>query len=319
MTWLHERRGVALFAALMIISLIALLIGGAVATSTMAQRSNESSRSDASLMATADYAVYGVLSGPAASSFADLPLGRNTTYSVNLPPSPPITATVSATRLPDDVLWLVADAELLGRDAGRRRVNLVARWRPLLPLPVSPLMARGSVRLRGGLVVAGDTASDAECAATSFASVTVSPGSLVTSADSVSSATDPRAGDPAHYAQTDWQLRALENASGAIHVRADTQISNSSFQGVMIADGSVSIVGPFTLKGIIVARGPIVSSTNALSITGAMLSFAVPSAGQFAIDVAGGVVRFSPCVVARELRRVAQLRVVQQRNWTEIF
>lgn len=314
----HDRRGVALFAALTIIALIALLIGGVVATSTLAQRSDESSRGDASLTASADYAAYEALADPGAEGFADLALGRDTTYTVSLPASP-ITAIVSATRLPDNVLWLVADAELSGRDAARRRVNLVARWRPLVPLPASPFMARGAVRLRGGLVIAGDTASDPECPAPSFADITVAPGAAVTSADSASSAVDARAGDPAHYAQMDWQRRAIENGSGAIHVRADTVISNSSFQGVMIADGGVSIVGPFTLTGIIIARGPIVSSTNELSVTGAMLSFAVPSAGQFAIDVGGGVVHFSPCVIARALRHIERLRVVQQRSWTEIF
>ena len=238
---------------------------------------------------------------------------------VNPPSILPITATVTATRLPDDVLWLVADAELSGRDAGRRRVNLVARWRPLLPVPPSPLMARGAVRLRGGLVVTADTATDAECASTGFAAVTVASGASVTSAESVSTATDPGAGDSAHYAQSAWQRRALERTVGTIQVRADTEISNSSFQGVMLVDGSVSITGPFTVTGIIVARGPIISTTNELSLTGAMISFASPPAGQFAIDVGGGVVRYSPCVVARVLRRIAQLRVVQQRNWAEIF
>jgi hypothetical protein len=312
------RRGVALFAALAIIALIALLIGGAVSTSTLAQRSAESSRADASLMASADYAIHTVLAD-ASQALAELPLGRATTYAVNPASVLPITTTVAATRLPDDVLWLVADAELSGRDVGRRRVNLVARWRPLVPLPTSPLMARGAVRLRGGLVVTADTATDADCAAASFAAVTVPPGGSVTTADSVTSAVDARAGDLAHYAQADWQQRVVESASGAIHVRADTVISNSSFQGVMIADGSVSIVGPFTINGIIIARGPIVVSTNELLLTGALLSFATPSIGQFAIDVGGGVVKFSPCVVARALRRIAQLRVVQQRNWTEIF
>ena len=87
----------------------------------------------------------------------------------------------------------------------------------------------------------------------------------------------------------------------------------------MIADGRVSIVGPFTINGIIIARGPIVSSTNELLLTGAMVSFANPSVGEFAIDVGGGVVQFSPCVVDRSLRRIAHLRVVHERNWTEIF
>ena len=67
----------------------------------------------------------------------------------------------------------------------------------------------------------------------------------------------------------------------------------------MIVDGSVSIAGPFRSTGLIVARGPIVATTNELSLTGAMLSFANPPAGQFAIDLGGGVVRFSPCVVDR--------------------
>ncbi len=314
----RSRRGVALFAAIVIVALIALLIGGVVSTSTLAQRSAESSRSDAALMASADFAVYTILSDTS-TALADLPLGRASTFAVNAGSPLAIATTVAVTRLPDNVLWLVADAELSGRDVGRRRVNLVARWRPLVPLPMSPLMARGAVRLRGGLAVTADTSTDADCAAASFAAVTVAPGGAVTTADSVISAVDARAGDPAHYAQATWQRQVVESPSGAIHVRADTVISNSSFQGVMIADGSVSIVGPFTLNGIIIARGPIVVSTNELSVTGALLSFATPSIEQFAIDIGGGVMKFSPCVVARALRRISQLRVVQQRSWTEIF
>jgi hypothetical protein len=317
------RRGVALLAALVIVALIALLVSGALSVAMLAQRSVQASGEGASLAAGADDAAHAVLSGASVATLGDLPIGQALVSSIALGQTPPVNATVTTTRLPNDVLWIVADAELSGRDAGRRRVNVVARWRVLVPVPSSPLVARGPVRLRGGLLITGDSATDAECAMPSFAGVAVAPGAAVVGGDSVGMTSDPANGDSAHYAQAEWQRRAVDAGSGAIggaiHVRADTVISNSSFHGVMIADGSVSIVGPFTAEGLIIARGPITVNTNELLLTGAMLSFANPPAGQFAIDVGGGVVHFSPCVVARALRRIASLRVVQQRNWSEIF
>lgn len=306
-------------AALVILALIALLVTGALSSSRFADRSVEAQREDVALSAAADFAAHAVFARSIADSLAELPLGQPATFDIPVSGPLPIGASVAATRLPNDALWIVADAELAGRDSARRRVNVVARWRPLLPLPVAPLMARGAVRLRGGLTITADSGGDTDCAASTFADVAVAPGAGVTSADPVRTARDPRAGDSAHYALRAWQQIELAGLSGAIHVRADTEVSNSSFQGVMIADGSVSIVGPFTGTGIIVARGPIVATTNELSLTGALLSFANPSVGEFAIDLAGGVVRFSPCVVARALRRIAVLRAVSQRNWTEVF
>jgi hypothetical protein len=316
---MRPRRGVALVGALAIAGVIALLIGGALAVVAAAQRSSVAGREDAELAASADAAAHSVLSRMNDSTLASLAFGRASEWPVATRSSLPIAARVSATRLADDVLWIVGSATLSGRDAAIRRVNVVARWRTLLPVPASPLMARGSVRLRGGLTVTADTSSDAECSATSFADVTIAPAAAVESADSVRTSVDARAGDSAHFAQTAAQRRRLESSSGAIHVRADTVISNSSFQGVMIADGGVSIVGPFAGSGVIVARGPIVVATDELSFSGALLSFATPSAGQFAIDIGGGVIQFSPCVVSRALRRIAPLRVVRERNWTEIF
>jgi hypothetical protein len=308
-----------LVAALMVIALIALLIAGAVSTAATTQRSSQTDRESAGLMAAADLAAHAVLSRTADSVLASLPFGRAVQWPVDVPSSLPITATVSATRLSDDVLWIVGDAGLAGRDAARRRVNVVARWRPLLPTPSSPFTARGAVRFRGGLTITADSSTDADCSAASFADVTIPPTAAVSSIDSIRATIDGRAGDSAHYAQTAAQQRLLESSSGAIHVRADTELSNSSFQGVMIADGRVSITGPLAIRGLIVARGPIVVTTNELSLVGAMMSFANPSAGQYALDVGGGVVQFSPCIVARALRRIGSLHVVHERNWTEVF
>ena len=135
--------------------------------------------------ASADYALNSVVADARMNGLADLALGRAVTYTVATPAGGAVTATVAATRLPRGVLWLVASAEGLGRDAGRRRVNVAARWATLVSLPRAPLQARGAVRLRAGIVFAADTTVDADCASTRCGErASRPPGGTVTSVDS---------------------------------------------------------------------------------------------------------------------------------------
>lgn len=315
----RSRRGVALFAALAIIALIALLIGGAVASSSLAQRSAQLRQADALLATSADYAIGSVLADARVNGLADLALGRVATYVVATPAGGAVTATVAVTRLPRGVLWMVADAERSGRDLGRRRVNVVARWATLLSTPRTPLQARGAVRLRPGVVFSADTASDTECASTGIGEVVVPAAALVASVDSVRAVVDPAASDSAGYLVSSWQRQALDSAARAVHVHGDTTIAGGAFDGVMIVDGSLTIAGPFAVTGLIIARGPIVAMVGGFSLIGAIRSFAKPPAGEYALDLGGASIRFSPCAVSRAIRRSVGLHPVRERSWSELF
>jgi hypothetical protein len=119
MTSSRSPRGVALFAALALMSVIALLVAGAVASTRASQRASRLARTDALLTTAADYAgMFSVTS----ETTADLPLGAPTVLDAPIPGAPDLNVSVSVTRLPAGVLWMVADA-LAGADRGHRRVN----------------------------------------------------------------------------------------------------------------------------------------------------------------------------------------------------
>ena len=238
---------------------------------------------------------------------------------VTAPAGGAVSATVAVTRLPRGVVWLVADAQGLGRDAGRRRVNVAARWPTLVPLPRAPLQARGSVRLRAGMVWVADTTVDAECASLGIANVITAAGATVTSSDSARVAIDPAASDSASYLQLAWQRLVLDSAVGVVQVHGDTTIAGGTFDGVMVVDGALTIAGPFAATGLIVARGPVVTTGAGFALTGAMRSFAKPPAGDYALDLGGASIRFSPCAVSRAIRRSVMLRTVRERSWSEFF
>jgi hypothetical protein len=315
----RDRRGIALFAALGVLTLIALLIGGALATSSLRQRSSHLLLGDAQLTAAADYAINSVIADASVDRLADLPLGESVDVPIALPDGPSgITTVVSATRLPNGILWLIADAELGGRDAGSRRINVIERWRIPGAIPNTPLLARGAVRLRSDIEFVADTATAADCALPSTGDVSVTSVTDVTSAHPVRVITDARAGDSSAYFLAAWQRRALDSATSVVHVRGDTTIDGGSFDGILIVDGALTITSSFTISGLVIASGPIAVS-DGLSLSGAMMSFAPANSGRYSLDVGAASIRFAPCTITRALRRALPLRPVVQRSWSEFF
>ena len=310
------RRGVALFAALGMTAVIGLLIGGMVASTTLAQRSASATHVDARLNAAADFALGWLIEHQHARGLADLPLGEASVFGSVPTGASGIVATVSATRLPGGVLWLVGETTTGAAWAGRRRVNLIARWRQMGRVPPAAIVARGNVRLAAGVLVAADTTGDAECrVGANSLHVVTSPAAAVTSPDSLLIAVDSVALDSGTYLMSARQRSMLDSLPGVLHVTHDTTVSAGHLDGVVVIDGTLVIDGPVMATGLIVARGPIDVRAGSLTATGAVMSFA----SGLAIDVAAGAIRYAPCEVARALRRVFQLRPVNGRSWSELF
>lgn len=312
------RSGVALFAALALLGLLALLIGGMLAAFRFTARSSEFSTTDALLTAAADYALDSVTSSARALGIDTLPLGVSQTFSLLVPGKGTVTPVVAATRLANNVAWLVADVTTTGLVGGHRRINLVARWRMPGPLPPSALVSRGSVRLVG-VTFAVDSSTDAECNAAPSGDVMVAPGDSVSSGDSVTTTVSARAADPSTYLITPAQIARLSGAPGVTRVLGDTVITGDSFDGILIVDGSLTITGPFRATGLVVSRGPIVAVSGGLVVKGALMSFALPPNGQQAVDLRSSNLRYSPCTVATMLRNAVPLRPVRERSWAELF
>ncbi len=292
-----NRHGIALLSALSLLTLLGLLIAGAVASVTVAHRATRVALLDGSLSADADYALMSVLGESATYGLADLPLGQARTFDVPPGAGIGVLTSVSATRLPAGLLWLVAVASIDGYDRGARRANLIARFPVAGAPPAAPIVARGGVALAADVTITPDGGGDADCA------VTTSPAPLQTS-DSVA------------LFQTARQLAVLDSAPGVRHVRGDTTITSGTYNGMLLVDGTLTIDGPFVLIGLVIARGAIRSS-HGLTVVGALISQA---AGPLpAIDLAGANIRYSPCATALALRLAAPPRSVRGRAWAEMF
>jgi len=303
-----SRPGIALFAALTTMAVVGLLVGGMVATSTLAQRSSTLTHVDAELGAAADFAIATALD----PSLADLPLGVAHTIDVD---AGRITSTVSATRLPREVVWLVAESRTVGSLVARRRVNLIAHWN-VPRAPAAPIVSRGNVRLGASVVFAVDTSGDADCRVTSVVpQISIGTGADVSAIDSVFARTDSSAGDSATFFLT----APFDTLSGIIHVRGDTTITGGAVDGILIVDGRVIVTGSITVRGLVIARGSIDARSGRVDLDGALLSYEAPTSNHFAIDLGAALIRYSLCGISHGWRRILPLRPVKTRSWSEIF
>lgn len=293
---LSNRPGIALVSALALLALLGLLLAGAVASATIAQHALHASLADAPLLGAADYAAGAVLGNPQSFGLADLPLQRPQTFDIPVPSSPPLIASVTATRLPSGLYWLVAKSVSSESDTARRRIGVIARTIWVGPPPSAPFVARGSTSLSPDVVVLADTTSGPDCAVSS------APAPIQTT-------------DSASLFDGGGRWAALAAASGVRMTAGDTTVTTGTFDGILMVGGNLVIDGPFTMTGLIVARGTVRSNIG-FDLTGAVVS---QSGSASSIDLHGATVRYAPCLVGRLLRRASPLRAVRVWGWAELF
>jgi hypothetical protein len=287
------RRGIALVGALALLTVSGIVVAALVASSITAQRSMRLGGSDAAALASAEYAASSILAGASTYQLARLPLGVTQRFDVAVEQTSELHVDVGVTRLPHGVLWLVADAVARGLDSSERRINLVAQFPDLGPLPAAAIESRGDVSLADDVTITTDTTGEAECAAGPGApNVVAAGGATVAAGPTVRVETRSVAADPDSYLLNPRQRSILASGSGVVHVVGDT-------------------------TGVVVATGPIRTSGGRLSVTGALLS-AYSGPGR-AIDLATSSLRFAPCVAATVLRVAAMPRRVRDRAWAELY
>jgi hypothetical protein len=309
----------ALLAALALLALIALLVVGSVATTSLAQRSSRLAHSDALLTAAADYALNSVMSDPAGYALADLPFGQSRAFAFASPGPESITTTVDVTRLRAGVVWLVANSSLAGLDQGERRINLVARFPSVGLLPNAAIVSRGGVSIAADVSFPSDSSTDPDCAAPTAADIVVAPNASFSGPGVARVSHGASAADSATYFITAGQLAMLAGATTVTHVLGDTVISGGSFTGILIVDGSLTVAGPFTASGLLVALGPIDAGAGGLTLNGTLMSFAEPTDGSPAVTLAGASIRYGGCAIARAFRVALPPRPVRGRSWAELF
>jgi hypothetical protein len=314
----RRRRGVALVGALALLTVSGIVIAALVASSLTAQRAVRLGRSGESAMASAEYAVSSVLAGASTYQLAKLPLGAAKRFDVAVEQTLEVHVHVEVTRLPRGVLWLVADALVPGLDSGERRINVVAQFPNLGPLPPAAIESRGDVSLAADVSISTDTTGDAECAARPGAPDVVTPaGATVVAPPGVRAETRSAAADSDSYLLNPRQRPILASGSNVAHAVGDTTITGGTFDGILLVDGALTITGPLAVTGLVVATGPIRTSGGRLSVTGALLS-AYMGPGR-AIDLAASSLRFAPCVAAMVLRAAATPRRARDRAWAELY
>ena len=312
------RRGVALVGALALLTVSGIVVAALVASSITAQRSTRLVGSDAAALASAEYAASSILAGASAYQLARLPLGVTRRFDVAVEQTSELRVDVGVTRLPHGVLWFVADAVLGGVDSTERRINLVAQFPDLGPLPAAAIESRGDVSLADDVTVTTDTTGDAECAARPGApNVAAAEGATVAASPAVRVETRSVAADSDSYLLNPRQRSILASGPNVAHVVGDTTIGGGTFDGILLVDGALTITGSLVVTGVVVATGPIRTSGGRLSVTGALLS-AYRGPGR-AIDLAGSSLRFAPCVAATVLRAAATPRRVRDRAWVELY
>ncbi len=315
----RARPGLALFAALTLMAILGILIAGAVAAVRTAERSGRLAESDARMESSADYALGELLTAPDRYGLADLPLGAGRTFALvgagdGGSSGPVVSVSVSATRLPANVLWLAASVANAAPDSGRRRIGLVARFPVAGAVPPAPIVARGDVTARDGVSFSSDSTSDVDCAAPRTADVVTPPAARVTLAAGARASASALASDTNVYFLTTGQLARLDSSPSVVHVRGDTTIRGGAFEGVLVADGAIIVDGAFQVSGLMIARDSIVASSG-LQVTGALLAFGASTA----VRVTNATLVYAPCTIARMLRRAASPRPVRGRAWAELF
>lgn len=332
---MKKRRGVVLIAALMLLSLLALITAGGFAAAVAVRRVGRLAAAEATVMTDADGAMTSIVSNWSSLAPSALPLGQTATQ-VMTGVNATSTDTVSVTRLPSDLYWVVAAASTALPDRAHRRVNLLLRVPPLQPSPSSGLTSVGSVGIGGGVTFDQDTTRQGGMpCGQSTVSVVLAPGSTLFaesggSIATIASGNQATAGDPTTYALAPegWAsfaaratvryppgVRATLVAAPILYGGGDLVIDGGSGRGLLLAEGRITIDGPTVFTGLIVARGGITINATT-EVTGAVMSVA---SGSGAVSLQTAAIHYSACAVAAAVASATLPRPVRGRSWLEMF
>lgn len=101
-----------------------------------------------------------------------------------------------------------------------------------------------------------------------------------------------------------------------IHAASDLVIDGGRGQGLLVADGNLTLQGGFEFAGVVLVRGALVGGPGGARITGT-----ASVAGQGAtLSVLDGIaIDFSRCAARKALLGVAMPTAVVERSWSEWF
>lgn len=362
------RRGVALISVLYFLVLCALTTSAVLFAERSHARGSTDAMQGASVLASAEDALYAALGSWDASARARQPIGS--TIPIAVPVNSRLDVTTFVSRLTRELFSIVADARRPGGDASRR-VSLLVR----LPAPDHVRAALVSavdvtvgpnVRMLIDSATCGDSGSAAVVMSPS-ATLTLDPGIAVTDQpqmlrdsaadDSATylrfgatwwndlalaadihlpngarvapspmvsggscSASDSNWGDPASTAS------ACASRSPLIVADGDLTIVGGAGQGALLVAGHLTIAGPFTFSGQIVARRGIETLADNIAISGAVYAWhtsgdsaAVSASSSSVMLTHRTTLRYSGCDAWHGIASWTKPHRVRDRAWAELF
>jgi len=92
-----------------------------------------------------------------------------------------------------------------------------------------------------------------------------------------------------------------------IYIDGDLKLASNAYgQGILLVNGSVTLVGVFEFNGIVVARNDFDSAGNGNTISGTVFA-------------ANSTVQYSSCAVLRAANGAANVARAKERGWAELF
>ncbi len=111
-----------------------------------------------------------------------------------------------------------------------------------------------------------------------------------------------------------------------VYVLGDLTIDGGAGQGVLLVDGHLTIAGPFTFSGQIVARHGIETLADNIAISGAVYAWRSSSDATVSHSITSDVMlthattlRYSGCDARHGIASWLQPRRVRERAWSELF
>jgi hypothetical protein len=329
----RPRRGMALVAVLAVVSLLSILAVATLSVTTRLSQGTALATRDARLDAAASYALATALIEWRKRGLSLLGIGGSQQFHVSVPSSPVSTA-VTVIRLDSELFWIVAEAVAV--DDARRRENLVVRLSIPRTDSLPPLLVAGDVSLSRFFTVVRDSTPGCAPSATdlmlgrsaSLMSADGLPASLTTQRSalavdssfllhigSLSTATLAASADVILPAGTSTMA-----PSGVVHATGELTLVGGAGEGVLIVDGRLTLAGPVSFAGLIIARAGIVATSDGAEISGSMRTGPSGTGENSALEILRPFTfRPSVCATQMVLRSAVIPRIVSGRAWAEIY
>lgn len=327
-----NKHGMALVTTIAVVTLVALLSVTTLSLSTRVEQGSYLAVRDARLNAASGYALATVIVEWRTRSLGSLAVGGTRAFPVAGLTSPPVSVTI--TRTTPALFWVVAQAT--GSDGSVRRENLILVLETPTADSIPPILSGGSVVLsdRFRLTVdstPGCSSSSADLMIGTDATVSSSRGAvpalMVERSPLVSDSSFMRRIGPVEVesfrSTADLTLAAGTTTNvqdGVVYATGDLTLTGGTGEGLVIVNGRLTIAGPITFTGIIVARNGIRTSASGAVVIGAIRAGPANDGESATVDLGHEIeIRRSPCALQTVLGKVVTPRPARGRRWAEMY